>query len=178
MRLFNKKVKILLYAYCIGVPSSRKIAKRMEEDIAFRVLAANNTPDFRAISDFRKDHLHALAALFVQVLKLCQKAGLVKLGHIALAGTKMKANASKHKAMSYKRMIEEEARLDAEDSVAAAPRDKAQRNFTDADFRIMPASGGKRFIQGYNAQAAVDSKQQVIVAARSQIDRWIGGRQN
>ena len=103
-------VKILLYAYCIGVPSSRKIAKRMEEDIAFRVLAANNTPDFRTISDFRKDHLHALAALFVQVLKLCQKAGLVKLGHIALDGTKMKANASKHKAMSYKRMIEENDR--------------------------------------------------------------------
>lgn len=107
-------VKVLLYAYCIGVPSSRKIAKRLEEDIAFRVLAANNTPDFRTISDFRKDHLKALAALFVQVLKLCQKAGLVKLGHVSLDGTKIKANASKHKAMSYKRMKEEEARLEAE----------------------------------------------------------------
>ena len=70
-------VKVLLYAYCIGVPSSRKIEKRLEEDISFRVLAANNTPDFRTISDFRKDHLKSLAALFVQVLKLCQKAGLV-----------------------------------------------------------------------------------------------------
>ena len=107
-------VKVLLYAYCVGVPSSRKIAKRLEEDIAFRILAANNTPDFRTISDFRKDHLKALSSLFLQVLKLCQKAGLVKLGHISLDGTKIKANASKHKAMSYKRMKEEEARLEAE----------------------------------------------------------------
>jgi len=107
-------VKVLLYAYCIGVPSSRKIAKRLEEDIAFRVPAANNTPDFRTISDFRKDHLDALAGLFLQVLKLCQRAGLVKLGHIALDGIKMKANASKHKTMSYKRMKEEENRLEAE----------------------------------------------------------------
>jgi len=97
-------VRVLLYAYCIGVPSSRKIEKRLCEDIAFRVLAANNTPDFRTISDFRKDHLKALSGLFLQVLKLCQKAGLVKLGHVALDGTKIKANASKHKAMSYKRM--------------------------------------------------------------------------
>jgi|GEM_PF-7116615 len=104
-------VKVLLYAYCIGVPSSRKIARKLEEDIAFRVLAANNTPDFRTISDFRKDHLKSLAGLFVQVLKLCQKAGLVKLGHVALDGTKIQANASKHKAMSYKRMKEEETRV-------------------------------------------------------------------
>jgi transposase len=107
-------VKVLLYAYCVGVPSSRKIAKRLEEDIAFRILAANNTPDFRTISDFRKDHLKALSSLFLQVLKLCQKAGLVKLGHISLDGTKIKANASKHKAMSYKRMKGEEARLEVE----------------------------------------------------------------
>ena len=102
-------VKVLLYAYCVGVPSSRKIEKRLEEDIGFRVLAANNTPDFRTISDFRKDHLKALAALFLQVLKLCQKAGLVKLGHVSIDGTKIKANASRHKAMSYRRMKEEEA---------------------------------------------------------------------
>ena len=101
-------VKVLLYAYCTGVASSRKIEKHLCEDIAFRVLAANNTPDFRTISDFRKDHLKALAGLFLQVLKLCQKAGLVKLGHVALDGTKIKANASKHKAMSYQRMKEEE----------------------------------------------------------------------
>jgi transposase len=107
-------VAILIYAYCVGVPSSRKIARRLEEDIAFRVLAANNRPDFRTISDFRKIHLKALKGLFVQVLRLCQKAGLVKLGHVALDGTKMKANASKHKAMSYDRMTKEEARLEAE----------------------------------------------------------------
>lgn len=222
-------VKVLLYAYCIGVPSSRKIEKRLCEDIAFRVLAANNTPDFRTISDFRKDHLKALAGLFLQVLKLCQKAGLVKLGHVALDGTKIKANASKHKAMSYKRMKEEEARLETEVAalikkaeavdeeedcrygkdkrgdelpkelafresrlkkirearealeeeakheaeIAAAsnkkhtgmPDDKSQRNFTDPESRIMPAPGGKHFIQAYNAQAAVDSAHQVIVAA-------------
>jgi len=224
-------VKVLLYAYCIGVPSSRKIAKRLEEDIAFRVLAANNTPDFRTISDFRKEHLKALAALFVQVLKLCQKAGLVKLGHVSLDGTKMKANASKHKATSYKRMKEEEARLEAEvqdllkkaeavdeeedrtygknrrgdelpkelafresrlkkirearaaleaearikaesspgvqgkGKASGVPEDKAQRNFTDPESQIMPAPGGKQFEQAYNAQAAVDSANQIIVAA-------------
>ena len=221
-------VKVLLYAYCTGVASSRKIEKRLCEDIAFRVLAANNTPDFRTISDFRKDHLKALAGLFLQVLKLCQKAGLVKLGHVALDGTKIKANASKHKAMSYKRMKEEESRLEAEvaellkkaesvdeeedqrygkgkkgdelpkelafresrlkkiqEAKAAleaearlegekkpdknegdgTPPDKAQRNFTDPDSHIMPASGGKHFIQAYNAQAAVDSANQIIVAA-------------
>ena len=221
-------VKVLLYAYCIGVASSRKIEKRLCEDIAFRVLAANNTPDFRTISDFRKDHLKALAGLFLQVLKLCQKAGLVKLGHVALDGTKIKANASKHKAMSYKRMKEEEVRLEAEvaellkkaesvdeeedqrygkgkkgdelpkelafrdsrlkriqEAKAAleaearleaekkpdkndgdgTPPDKAQRNFTDPDSHIMPTSGGKYFIQAYNAQAAVDSANQIIVAA-------------
>jgi transposase len=107
-------VAVLIYAYCVGVPSSRKIARRLEEDVAFRVLAANQRPDFRTISDFRKTHLQALKGLFVQVLRLCQKAGLVKLGHVALDGTKMKANASKHKAMSYDRMGKEEARLKAE----------------------------------------------------------------
>ena len=222
-------VKVLLYAYCIGAPSSRKIEKRLEEDIGFRVLSANNTPDFRTISDFRKDHLKALAALFLQVLKLCQKAGLVKLGHVSLDGTKMKANASKHKAMSYQRMKEEEARLEAEvqdllrkaeavdeeedrrygrnkrgdelprelafresrlkkirqaraaleaearteaeqtqgkgGKATGVPEGKAQRNFTDPDSHIMPAPGGKHFEQAYNAQAAVDSAHQVIVAA-------------
>jgi transposase len=222
-------VKVLVYSYCVGVPSSRKIEKRLEEDIAFRVLAANNTPDFRTISDFRKDHLKALAGLFLQVLKLCRKAGLVRLGHVSLDGTKIKANASRHKAMSYKRMKEEEPRLEAEvkellkragdvdddedkrygkdkrgdelpkelafresrlkkirearDALEAEakleaeqagtkgkkatgiPEDKAQRNFTDPQSKIMPAPGGKHFEQAYNAQAAVDSANQVIVAA-------------
>ena len=87
-------VKVLLYGYCVGVASSRRIAQRLHEDIAFRVLAANNTPDFRTISDFRKDNLDALSGLFLQVLALCQRAGLVKLGHVALDGTKVRANAS------------------------------------------------------------------------------------
>jgi transposase len=222
-------VKVLLYAYCIGVPSSRKIEKRLHEDIAFRVLAANNTPNFRTISDFRKDHLEDLAALFLQVLKICQQAGLVKLGHVSLDGTKVSANASKHKAMSYGRMKAEEERLEAEvrellrdaretdeeedrlygkdtrgdeipkeltfresrlkkireakealeaearrEAEAAraegkrhpgVPEDKTQRNFTDPESRIMPGPGGKEFLQGYNAQVAVDSAHQIIVAA-------------
>ena len=107
-------VKVLLYGYCVGVASSRRMAQRLHEDIAFRVLAANNTPDFRTISDFRKDHLAALSGLFLQVLALCQQAGLVKLGHVALDGTKVRANASKHQAMSYGRMKEKEAQLQGE----------------------------------------------------------------
>ena len=107
-------VKVLLYGYCTGVASSRRIAQRLHEDIAFRVLAANNTPDFRTVSDLRKDHLEALGDLFLQVLELCQQAGLVKLGHVALDGTKVRANASKHKAMSYGRMKEKEGQLAAE----------------------------------------------------------------
>ena len=224
-------VKVLLYGYCVGVASSRRIAQRLHEDIAFRVLAANNTPDFRTISDFRKDNLDALSGLFIQVLALCQQAGLVKLGHVALDGTKVKANASKHKAMSYGRMKEREAQLAAEvaellerarevddeedrrygkdkrgdelpeelafregrlekireamaaleaEAQAAAeqaeaeggkhpgvPDDKAQRNFTDTESRIIPAPGGKDFLQAYNCQAVVDSAHQVIVAARA-----------
>ena len=107
-------MKVLLYGYCTGVASSRRIAQRLHEDIAFRVLAANNTPDFRTISDFRKDHLAALAGLFHQVLELCREAGLVKLSHVTLDSTKVLANASKHKAMSYGRMKEKEAQLQAE----------------------------------------------------------------
>lgn len=101
-------VKVLVYAYCVGVPSSRRIEKRLHEDIVFRVLAANNTPDFR------KEHLVALGDLFLKVLELCRQAGLVKLGHVSLDGTKVKANASKHKAMSYGKMKEKRARLEAE----------------------------------------------------------------
>jgi transposase len=107
-------VKLLLYAYCVGVPSSRKIEERTHTDIAFRVLAAGHHPDHDTIAAFRKRHLKALAALFVQVLALCREAGLVKLGTVALDGTKVRAAASKHKAMSYGRMVEAEARLLAE----------------------------------------------------------------
>jgi len=220
--------RMMVKVYCIGVPSSRKIAKRLQEDVGFRVLAANNTPDFRTVSDFRKDHLKDLSGLFLQVLELCQEAGLVKLGHVSLDGTKVKANASKHKAMSYGRMKEEERRLEGEvrellrkaeevdeeedrrygrdkrgdelpgelafresrlrkireakTSLEAkarqeakkakaegrghpgVPEDREQRNFTDPESRIMPAPGGKEFLQAYNAQVAVDSAHQIIVA--------------
>ena len=166
-------VKVLLYGYCVGVASSRRIAQRLHEDIAFRVLAANNTPDFRTISDFRKDNLDALSGLFLQVLALCRQAGLVKLGHVALDGTKVRANASRHKAMSYGRMKEKEAQLAAEQAEAVGkghsgvPDDKAQRNFTDPESRIMPAPGGRDFLQAHNCQAVVDSAHQVIVAAQA-----------
>ena len=239
-------VGLLLYAYAVGMPSSRKIEQATYHSIPFRVLTANQQPDHDTIADFRKRHLKTLAGLFVQVLRLCQKAGLVKFGHIALDGTKVKANASKHKAMSYGRMekkaaelkkevehlltqaeqvdmkedvlygkgkrsgqlpkelqfrqtrlqkiqeaklaLEEEARIEAAarkaeyeakkkaydnktDRRGRPPKapsgqidSKRQRNFTDPDSRIMPASGSKDFIQGYNCQAAVDGKTQVIVA--------------
>lgn len=232
-------VALLLYAYSQGVYSSRRIAKGCEERLDFGAVTGMQRPDFRTISDFRKRHLTPLSGLFVQVLKLCRTAGLVKLGHVALDGTKVKANASKHKAMSYGRMKEAEPRLamevqrwlaqagqadNAEDrqfgrdkrgdempewaadkqqrlakiraakaeleaeakAVAEAkraerddddnpskpgpkpkpisdmPDDKAQRNFTDPDSRVLLTRDG--FIQGYNAQAAVDSHAQIIVA--------------
>lgn len=239
---------LLLYAYCVGVPSSRRIEKRTYEDVAFRVLTADQHPDHTRISEFRRVHLEALSGLFVQVLRLCQRAGLVRLGHVSLDGAKFKANASKRKAMSYKRMGEEEKRLqklvsdllasaeaadDEEDTrygkdrrgdelpedlqraesrlqrireLKAAleeeaeaqrleeeaaeddedpdgpsapsgdlprhkiprkkdgkPTDKAQRNFTDPESRIMKSSADG-FVQGYNCQAMADDKAQVIVA--------------
>ena len=106
--------KLLVYGYCTGVFSSRKIRKRLEEDVPFRVLAAGNMPDFRTISDFRKIHLEALSGLFEQVLQMALEAGAMKLGRVSLDGTKIKANASKHKAMSYGRMKEKQQQLKEE----------------------------------------------------------------
>src|SRR5258708_8986800 len=106
--------KVLLYGYCVGVFSSRRIEKRLVEDIAFRILAAGNQPNFRTISDFRRIHLKTLSGLFEQVLKIALEAGAIKLGRVALDGTKMKANASKHKAMSYDRMQEKDKQIRAE----------------------------------------------------------------
>jgi transposase len=217
-------LKVLLYAYCTGTYSSRRMAAKLKDSVAFRFLAAGNDPDFRTISDFRKRHGQALENLFDQVLRVCREAGLVKLGRVAVDGTKIKANASKHKAMSYGRMKEKEtairrqvrellaraeqvdreedrlygpdrrgdelpaelatregrlkkireakAALEAEarekaeqagqDPRQAKPADKAQRNFTDPDSKIQRTGDG--FIQGYNAQVAVDETFQVIVA--------------
>jgi len=106
--------KILIYGYCVGVFSSRRMQKKLSEDVGFRVLAAGNQPDFRTISDFRKQHLGALQGLFDQVLQIALQAGTMKLGRVVLDGSKVKANASKHKAMSYGRMQEEEKRLKEE----------------------------------------------------------------
>src|ERR1700716_3987827 len=106
--------KVLVYGYCVGVFSSRRIEKRLVEDIAFRILAAGNQPNFRTISDFRRIHLKTLSGLFEQVLKIALEAGAMKLGRVALDGTKMKANASKHKAMSYDRMQEKDKQIRAE----------------------------------------------------------------
>ena len=105
---------LLLYGYCNGVYSSRRIAKACRERVDFMSMVGFDPPDFRTISEFRKRHLNALSALFGQVLRLCERAWLVKLGHVALDGTKIKANASKHKAMSYERMEKAEKELAAE----------------------------------------------------------------
>lgn len=107
-------VALLLYGYCVGVFSSRKLERATYEDVAFRVLAGGEHPHFTTINGFRKEHLDVLRSLFLQVLKLCQTAGLVKFGHVALDGTKVQANASKHKAMSYERMLKTELELTRE----------------------------------------------------------------
>jgi len=223
-------LKLLIYGYCVGARSSRKIARKVEEDIGFRFLSGGNLPKFRSIAEFRQRHLAAFKGLFLQTLLMCRENKLVKLGHVSLDGTKIKANASKHKAMSYGRMKTEEERLlkeiedmvreaaeideaedrelgrdkrgdelpeelarretrlkkireakealekrakaEAEDTDEgkddetspkdAGPKEKDQMNFTDPESRIMVDK--KTFVQGYNAQAAVDGKSQIIVA--------------
>ena len=107
-------LSLLFYGYCRGVYSSRKIAAGCETDVAFRVLSGGQFPDFRTVADFRKHHLKAFEGLFVEVLSLCREAGLVRLGHLSLDGSKYQANASKHKAMSYGRIQETEPRLEGE----------------------------------------------------------------
>ena len=216
--------KVLLYAYCTGTYSSRRMAAKLHDSVAYRFLAAGNQPDFRTVSDFRKRHEEALSGLFEQVLVICRESGLVKLGRVAVDGTKIKANASKHKAMSYGRMTEKEAALkkeiremfrqaeaidreedrrygpdrrgdelpeelarretrlkkirEAKAALEAAAKKKAvaegkdpqqsqpaakdQHNFTDPESKIQKTKDG--FIQGYNAQVAVDETFQVIVA--------------
>lgn len=218
--------KILVYGYCVGVFSSRKLEKRLQEDVGFRVLAAGNEPDFRTISDFRKIHLAALEGMFQQVLRMALQLGAMKLGRVAIDGSKVKANASKHKAMSYRRMKKDEKRLreevrrlleqaeaidaaedaeygpdrrgdelpaelgrreerlrrireakraleeraraeaeaegkDEEEQEKVKPEATAQYNFSDPESRIM--KGPDTFVQGYNAQIAVEPVLQLIV---------------
>jgi transposase len=129
-------VKVLVYGYASGVFSSRKLARKLHEDVAFRVLAAGNYPAHRTLCDFRAFHLKELSDLFVQVVKLAKECGLVKLGTVALDGTKIKANASRHKAMSYDRMkkveLELKEQIDALLAKAKAP-DAAEKNEPELD---------------------------------------------
>ena len=119
-------VRVLIYGYCRGVASSRRIERATYEDVAFRYLAADQHPDHDTIAAFRQEHLTPLGQLFVQVLQLCQRAGLVKLGHVALDGTKIKADASKHKAMSYERKAEKELVAEVQALLAEAARVDAE----------------------------------------------------
>ena len=159
-------VALLLYAYSVGVYSSRRIAKACEERVDFMAVTGMQRPDFRTISDFRKRHLGALAGLFAQVLRLCRRAGLVKLGHVALDGTKIKANASKHKAMSYGRMVKAEARLEGEikswfDQAAAADAADDEALGPEARGDEMPpwvANKEKRLARIREAKAALEAE--------------------
>jgi transposase len=129
-------VKVLLYAYATGVFSSRKIARKLHEDVAFRMIGAGNFPKHRTVCDFRAVHLDELAALFMQVVKMARECGLVKLGTIAVDGTKVKASASRHKAMSYQRMLETEVQLKAQiDALLNKARstDAAEKNEPELD---------------------------------------------
>ena len=239
-------VALLLYGYAVGVRSSRKLEQATYDQLSFRILTADQHPDHDTIADFRSRNLDFLDDLFLQSIRLCMKAGLVKLGHISIDGSKVKANASKHKSMSYSHMEREEQRLkediasmieeaktidieedakygkgkradelpeelknreqrlkkireakkalekEAEEKakakkkervlsdqklveegkkprdkkkISVKPESKAQRNFTDPDSRIMKNGANKAFEYSYNAQIAVDDKDQVIVAA-------------
>jgi len=142
-------VKVLLYAYCTGTYSSRRIAEKLLDSVAFRFLAAGNQPDFRTVSDFRKRHEQALSELFEQVLRLCRQSGLVKLGRVAVDGTKIKANASKHKAMSCGRMVEKEKDLRKEiramfSQAEAADQEEDRRYGTDRRGDELPKELARR----------------------------------
>jgi transposase len=127
--------KVLVYGYCVGVFSSRRIQRRLREDIPFRVLAAGNEPDFRTIADFRKTHLPALQGFFEQVLQMAGELGAARVGRVALDGSKVKANASKHKAMSYKRMGDKQRQLRAEVKQLLAQADAADAA-EDAEYGV------------------------------------------
>jgi transposase len=123
-------VRLLIYGYTTGIRSSRAIERRCVDDVAFRFLAADQAPDFRSIARFRRRHLDALAGLFTQSLHLAQRLGMVKMGRVALDGTKLEASASKHKAMSYSRLVDKEERIEAE---IAALEARVQALLADAE---------------------------------------------
>ena len=157
-------VKVLIYAYAVGVFSSRKIARRLEEDVAFRVLGAGNFPAHRTLREFRQLHLAEFTALFVQVVQLAREAGLVKLGRVGIDGTKVKANASKRKAMSYGRMGETEARLKTE--VAELLRQaEAQDAAEDGQYGV-----ARRGDELPTALARREQRLQVIQAAKARLE--------
>lgn len=162
-------VKVLLYGYASGVFSSRKLAKRLHDDVALRVLAAGNFPAHRTLSDFRALHLPELSALFVQVVKLARECGLVKLGTIAVDGTKVKANASRHKAMSYGRMQQAEA--DLKQQIAsllerARSADAAEANEPEQDLPAEIARREARLAAIESAKARLEARQREADAAR------------
>ncbi len=170
-------VTLLLYAYSTGTYSSRRMAAKLIDDVAFRFLAAGNAPDFRTLSDFRKTHGVALNGLFVQVLKLCAEAGLVKLGRVAVDGTKVKANASKHKAMSYARMCEREtalkqqvaellARADAVDDAEDAEYGRERRG-DELPEELQRAEGRLAKIQAAKAALEAQAREQAVKEAES-----------
>jgi transposase len=162
-------VKVLLYAYATGVFSSRKIARKLHEDVAFRVLGAGNFPKHRTLCDFRALHLQELAALFVQVVKLARECGLVKLGTIAVDGTKVKASASRHKAMSYKRMLESEAQLTQQITGLldkARTTDVAERNEPELDIPAEIARREERLEVIRAARERLEGRQRELDAAK------------
>src|ERR1700677_2142923 len=174
---------LLLYGYCNGVYASRRIAKACRERVDFMSIVGLDPPDFRTISEFRKRHLSVLSALFWQVLRLCERAGLVRLGHVALDGTKIKANASKHKAMSYDRMKKWEAELEAEVDrwLKAAEAADAQEDKLYGDKRgdEMPdwvADKEKRLQKIREAKAALEAEAKAAAEAEIQARAGGGGR--
>ena len=163
-------VKVMVYAYATGTFSSRKIARKLFEDVAFRVLAANNFPAHRTIRDFRALHLAEFTELFVQVVRLAREIGLVKLGTIAVDGTKIKANASRHKAMSYGRMQSAEAELKAQIEALvqkAAHTDEAEKNEPDLDIPAEIARRQERLAAIAAAKARLEERQRQADSLRA-----------
>ncbi|MDH6134851.1 transposase [Kitasatospora sp. MAA4] len=164
-------LRLLIYGYTTGVRSSRAIERKCADDVAFRFLAADQAPDFRSISRFRRRHLDALAGLFTQLLHLAQRLGMVKMGRGALDGTKLEASASKHKAMSYGHLVDKEERIKAEiatlEAIAAALLAAAEATYTAEDQRF--GADGK----DTDLPAELDRREKRLAklqAARAQIE--------